>query len=110
MPCFDPRDDDPAGVAVEEAREEWNHNSPVAELLCYVMTVVTTMGAFLQDDIEDNPELSLWWDDHQSRDASKNREELEALEAELEANRLQQQGLQESQDQLIERIQKLRGG
>jgi hypothetical protein len=66
MPCYD------AGYAADHARDrerEWQHNSPVAELLCGVMSKM------------DNRELAMyapkgsklwhWWQDHQERDRKK---------------------------------------
>ena len=68
MPCYDSRSD-PSYVreeAVAEARKSFLHNSPVAELLCYVLT--NTVPSKRAPLLAANSKLAHWWADHQERD------------------------------------------
>lgn len=75
MPCYDERND-PSYIRaelqedtrrkVEEARVSFLHNSPVAELLCFVMT--NTVPSKRAPLLAANSKLACWWRDHQERD------------------------------------------
>jgi hypothetical protein len=67
MPCYDSRNE-PENVR-REAREEWMHNSPVAEMLCEAMSII-------QDNLSVSymtPRLHAWWTAHRQRDALRNQ-------------------------------------
>lgn len=61
MPCCDLRYE-PSFVR-SEAHKEYRHNSPVAELLCEAMQLLTKMQADKY-----SPALTQWWAEHQERD------------------------------------------
>ena len=68
MPCYDP------GPSEEEIREkfyaEFQHNSQVAEWLCFAMQIMWGRGV-----IGEMPkEAKEWWDEHQKRDQTANPE------------------------------------
>lgn len=75
MPCYDHRND-PSYIReemredtmrkVEAARKSFLHNSPVAELLCYVLT--NTVPSKRAPLLAANSKLACWWNDHQERD------------------------------------------
>lgn len=68
MPCYDERNE-PSYVraeAVAEARKSFLHNSPVAELLCFVLT--NTVPSKRAPLLAANSKLAHWWKDHQERD------------------------------------------
>ncbi|AUV61799.1 hypothetical protein FDJ28_gp53 [Pseudomonas phage Bjorn] len=70
MPCYDPRDTDPELArrdGYESAKREFTHNSPVAELLCYLLT----NSPAARTHAATNPALGRWWRDHQARDAKR---------------------------------------
>lgn len=74
MPCYDSRDDEPyrSAQVVEEARREFTHNSPVAELLCTVMKhLQNEHSRGYVSVLANHPEVSKWWADHQERDRRK---------------------------------------
>lgn len=76
MPCFDGRDNE-RQVAVdyedrERLREEWTHNSPVAELLCSVLHALSLTGQ-AHGLLHRDPKLAKWWRDHQARDRRKGK-------------------------------------
>lgn len=74
MPCYDPRSEPAYQVA--EARKEWMHNSPVAEMLC------TILKAIKPELIKYYPEdIQRWWAEHQARDAEKTKKESSQCEA-----------------------------
>lgn len=78
MPCYDSRSD-PSYVreeAVAEARKSFLHNSPVAELLCYVLT--NTVPSKRAPLLAANSKLACWWKDHQERDAKVAAEKVTA--------------------------------
>jgi hypothetical protein len=77
MPCYDSRNE-PDYVRAE-AEKEWTHNSPVAELLCYVMGKLKADIPFAEGGLlEKNPALAQWWNEHQRRDRIKAGKEAEA--------------------------------
>lgn len=53
-----------------EAREEFRHNSDVAEMLCAVCKLLENMMHF-DDEARRIPGLPEWWAEHQRRDAAK---------------------------------------
>jgi hypothetical protein len=63
MPCYDGRDR-PEEVR-KEALAEFRHNSPVAEMLCGLITVLQAE----KRTIPDIPGLAAWWIEHRRRDA-----------------------------------------
>ncbi len=65
MPCYDSRNE--PGYVRKEALEEFTHNSPVAEMLCAVLTTLEQEG----EAFPHHPGLKQWWSDHKSRDAAK---------------------------------------
>lgn len=65
MPCYDPMSD--SSYKVAEARMEWMHNSPVAEMLCSVMKEIEAER--LLEIV--SPDVRAWWEDHKKRDANK---------------------------------------
>lgn len=75
MPCYDGRENERQVLVSDEhqakLRNEWTHNSPVAELLCAVMKQAgpTRRGDFC----EDIPGLAQWWREHQARDAKRKK-------------------------------------
>lgn len=85
MPCYDERNDPAYQIA--EARKDWVHNSPVAELLCGLLTSMTNLerAPFLAMQ----PRLRAWWIEHQKRDADKVKRE-QKLHAD-EQERIKQQ-------------------
>lgn len=97
MPCYDHRDD-PSYIRaelqedtrrkVEEARVSFLHNSPVAELLCFVMT--NTPPSKRGPLLIANSKLACWWRDHQVRDrkvanekADKERKRVASVKAQI---------------------------
>lgn len=64
MPCYDDRDE-PAYV-LAEARKEWMHNSPVAEMLCDLMKQVAASGK-----VNLTADVLAWWREHEARDKRK---------------------------------------
>lgn len=72
MPCYDPRDNDPAAISAEaraRAMTEFTHNSPVAEMLCSVMKILHPQDRPRVAEMV--PGLKVWWAEHQARDAAK---------------------------------------
>lgn len=73
MPCYDGRENErQVDVDYEDRarlRKEWEHNSPVAELLCSVLKRLPVMvrGGL----INETPALGVWWEEHQKRDAGR---------------------------------------
>ena len=66
MPCYDHRDSPEYQVA--EARQNFRHNSDVAEMLCYVLSNINPVH------IATMPEnIQVWWKEHQERDALKQK-------------------------------------
>lgn len=65
MPCYDSRDND-VGESLRVAAKEWHHNSPVAELLCGVLSNLP--ASMVSDAVRRDPKLGHWWADHQERD------------------------------------------
>ena len=97
MPCYD-HCDDPSYIRaelqedtrrkVEEARVSFLHNSPVAELLCYVMRNLPLSQRYVL--LGKNSKLSCWWRDHQIRDrkvadekADKERKRVASVKAQI---------------------------
>lgn len=92
MPCYDERNS-PSYVREETrqaALEEYRHNSPVAELLCWTLKSMEqeTRVKFLAH----NKDLATWWGEHRTRDAEKaieerleKRRKFNAAKKELEA-------------------------
>lgn len=73
MPCYDGRENERQVLVTDEHRArlaaEWTHNSPVAELLCGLMTHMEPYGNVqFQSYLHNNPELRRWWRQHQERD------------------------------------------
>lgn len=71
MPCYDERNS--PGYVVEEVRKDCRHNSDVAELLCYVLSDLPQ--GILAGLTRQKPELHVWWQEHQRRDAAKKASE-----------------------------------
>lgn len=67
MPCYDSRNE--PDYVRSEALKEFNHNSPVAELLCWALTNMSQ--PYRQGFLRNNPKLGHWWRDHQERDKKK---------------------------------------
>ena len=66
MPCYDDRNS-PSEVRAE-TQKDFRHNSPVAEMLCFVLTNID------KADIATMPEeIQVWWKEHQIRDANKEK-------------------------------------
>lgn len=65
MPCYDSRSE-PKNV-LADARKEWMHNSPVAEMLCSVMKEIEA-GRLLEIV---TPDVRAWWEDHKKRDTAR---------------------------------------
>jgi hypothetical protein len=63
MPCYDSRNE--PDYVRREAREDFRHNSDVAEMLCWILTNYGDSG------IELTPDIKQWWEEHKSRDAAK---------------------------------------
>lgn len=86
MPCNDggyPRDDGLSDRQREALAEAFTHNSPVAELLCHVLTRISQnpgMRTMYTNLLTQNTALNRWWSDHQLRDAAKARKEREERE------------------------------
>lgn len=72
MPCYDGRENERQvlvnDVDRERLRKEWRHNSPVAELLCYLLK---NSPAARNEHCQNNPKLAKWWAEHQERDRRK---------------------------------------
>lgn len=72
MPCYDARDNSDSAV---ESRirtkliNEFQHNSPVAEMLCAVMKILHPQDRPRVAGMV--PGLESWWKEHQIRDAKK---------------------------------------
>lgn len=60
MPCYDGRGE-PANL-----REEFRHNSDVAELLCGLCQQLEIRG--LAHEINSSSKRAKWWKEHQARD------------------------------------------
>lgn len=89
MPCYDP-----PLTAEEERREyqknredqlkEFTHNSPVAEMLCALVTRLgdTNKLEDVLNNIDEKVEARLrhWWIEHKRRDDVKTKKEREAIE------------------------------
>lgn len=70
MPCYDSRSS--PDYVRQESFEEFRHNSPVAEMLCEVMTKITASkdyNALLIANL--SPDVLIWWEEHQKRDKNK---------------------------------------
>lgn len=68
MPCYDSRDD-PSSM-LKEAREDWMHNSPVAEMLCWAMTMLDRAEvSHIVTPISEAADA--WWAEHKARDKLK---------------------------------------
>lgn len=72
MPCYDARDDSAPAVESRIRNKllvDFQHNSPVAEMLCAVMKILHP------DDrprvAATVPGLDSWWKQHQARDKAK---------------------------------------
>lgn len=65
MPCYDSTTS-PEYVRAE-AIKEFTHNSPVAEMLCGVLTALIATG----NAVPPIDGLDEWWRDHQRRDEAK---------------------------------------
>lgn len=61
MPCYDDRN------SVDYQRKEWLHNSPVAQMLCEVCTLLEMKGEIAGLSAE----TKQWWEDHQLRDMKR---------------------------------------
>lgn len=71
MPCYDPRDNDPSEIRQEARKQlaiEFRHNSPVAEMLCHILTHIHPAEIATMPE-----EIQVWWKEHQARDAAKER-------------------------------------
>ena len=71
MPCYDPRDNDPAAIrseAIARFAVEFRHNSPVAEMLCHILSHIHPAEIATMTE-----EIQVWWKEHQARDAAKER-------------------------------------
>lgn len=83
MPCYDGRENErQVNVTYEHEgrlRKEWMHNSPIAELLCYVMRNLNHAQSV--DLRAGNSKLGHWWNDHQVRDAKLATEKVNAEKA-----------------------------
>jgi hypothetical protein len=75
MPCYDERNS--ASSQVEASRKEWLHNSPIAELLCELMTKLAQQPRLYPESAlyPKGSKLWYWWQDHQERDRKKAKEE-----------------------------------
>ncbi len=76
MPCYDGRDslDSIRFEVKEKLKQEYLHDSPVAEMLCKVL------GNTPEQVIFDLPkEIRQWWAEHQLRDLQKEGRELEVM-------------------------------
>lgn len=92
MPCYDARDTDPQAAREEgrdQARRDAVHNSPPAELLCWVLGHMEepTKRKFLVA----NPALSQWWSAHQERDRLKEINERAAQAKKIHNKRIDDQ-------------------
>lgn len=67
MPCYDSRND--ASYQVDEARQQWMHNSPVAEMLCRTLRKAERSGLEL-DRFCDTSTL-VWYEAHKKRDRER---------------------------------------
>lgn len=65
MPCYDSRCEPEyvAQAAVAAARDEWLHNSPVAEMLCSVLGTLSATELAKQ-----SIHVQRWWNAHKDRD------------------------------------------
>lgn len=93
MPCYDGRENERQVPVTDEDRarlfQTWNHNSPVAELLCWTLTNMEgpTKVKFLQA----NPKLAVWWAQHQERDRKKAQSERDAAQKKAHNSGLERQ-------------------
>lgn len=65
MPCYDSRDD--ARRLNEADRLEWMHNSPVAEMLCWAMSVIER-AEVPYEICKESEAAKLWYQAHKERD------------------------------------------
>lgn len=81
MPCYTPSSeemcaydyaDEQVKIELERARAEWEHNSPVSELLCSTMKWIETNAPTGAQSLPDG--VASWWQRHKWRD--KMREEI----------------------------------
>lgn len=74
MPCYDGRENERQVLVSDEhqakLRNEWTHNSPVAELLCYLLK---NSPSARNEHCHNNPKLAKWWADHQMRDGRRKK-------------------------------------
>jgi hypothetical protein len=62
MPCYDSRDE--PDYVRKEARDEFRHNSDVAEMLCKILTLYPE-ATYTTEEIQN------WWKEHQERDRNR---------------------------------------
>ena len=80
MPCYEP----PPGR--EDYYRDFEHNSPVAEMLCFVLRYHEAHGRKVS---EFTPAIQRWWAEHRLRDS----ERLKREEADAEKERLREAAL-----------------
>jgi hypothetical protein len=86
MPCYDAGYEAQSRFDEQVRREkEWLHNSPVAELLCGVLSNLP--ASMIADAVRRDPKVGHWWNDHQERDRKKAAQEA-ARKKRDEQNRL----------------------
>ena len=66
MPCYDGGYGD--SLKEEKLLKEFEHNSPVAEILCDVCLQMTDAGL---DPGNVSEKLRVWWEEHKKRDKNK---------------------------------------
>lgn len=70
MPCYDSRNDLSSGEreALQILRQDYRHNSDVAEMLCFLCGLIEKQG-----DMKKYPlTIQHWWAYHKERDNKKN--------------------------------------
>jgi arginine/lysine/ornithine decarboxylase len=91
MPCYDPPMTQAEITAMEQERvrkqlEKFSHNSPVADMLCYVLRKLEEAEEPVK--IQHLPEnIHEWWEEHKERDRKKARAEKRKFDEAAERER-----------------------